>query len=68
MKKDRKYSIYADELIKSFQESGVDIKSPATIEDVCIIVGGAAEHIIREHEAQRQSDKIVQGLLKPKGE
>lgn len=68
MKKDHQYGFYTQGLIQSFLEDGVDIKRPATIEDICIIVGTAAENIIRQHEAQRQSDNIVQGLLKPKGE
>ena len=68
MKKDHQYGLYTQGLIQSFLESGTDIKRPATIEDICIIVGAAAENIIRNHEAQRQSDKIVQGLLKPKGD
>lgn len=67
MNDDSKYGIYAGELIKAFQESGKDIHRPATIEDVCIIVGSAVENVIRQHEAQRQSDKILEGLKKPKG-
>lgn len=64
----KRESIMAEQLIKAFVDSGQDVSRPATVEDVCRIVGGVVETILREGEAQRVADQIIHDLKRPRGE
>lgn len=59
---EQEHSVFTAALIKSFEASGLDLNKPATVEDVLHIVGGVADVLVREGQAERVADQIISDL------